>query len=294
MKLDLTKCNVCPRMCGNNRYLEPGYCKASAEMAINLYQLHCGEEPNITGEKGSGTIFFSFCNTNCAYCQNFTISQFGWGKEISKEQLLTIMFELQASGANNINLVTPTHYTPQLIETLKEAKKQGLKIPVIWNSNAYESVEALRELEGLVDIYLPDFRYFDSLAAQKYSDAANYPEIAPLAVKEMFRQVGHIKEVNGIAIKGLMIRILLLPNNVNRVDLILQWIFDNLGIDAHISLMGQYYPTYKTAAYPEINRSITQEEYEYAVKCVNKIGFENGYIQDRGSTKDWTPEFKEN
>jgi putative pyruvate formate lyase activating enzyme len=291
--LSLRECNVCPRMCGDNRYVTTGYCKAGAKVKINLYQRHFGEEPNLSQVRGSGTIFFSHCNTNCIYCQNFSISQFGWGKEISQKELVDIMLNLQGSGVNNINLVTPTHFTPLIIEAIIAAKSKGLNIPIVWNSNAYERVEVLKELEGLVDIYLPDFRYFDRIAAKKYSDAEDYPDVAALAIREMFRQVSHIKEVNELAVKGLMIRILLLPGNVNRVDQILEWIAENLGTETYISLMGQYYPTYRAVGYPEINRAVSAEEYDFAVEKLKALGFENGYIQERGSSDEWTPKFFE-
>jgi len=280
-------------MCGVNRFKEVGYCGAKESMVINLYQLHFGEEPNLAKDNGSGTIFFSHCNTSCVYCQNFSISQFGWGKKVSIKRVTDIMLGFQDSGANNINLVTPTHFTPQIIESIKCAKATGLSIPIVWNSNAYESVAALKELEGLVDIYIPDFRYFNNDAAKKYSNAADYPEVAVKAVQEMFRQVGHIKEENGIAVKGLMIRILILPGNVNRVDRILDWIYVNIGQETNISLMGQYYPTYRTSAYPEINRAVTQEEYDFALNKLNSLGFKNGFIQEIGGSREWTPEFIE-
>ncbi len=289
--ITLKECNVCPRMCRVNRYETAGYCKAGVTLKINLYQLHFGEEPNLSNNKGSGAIFFSYCNTNCVYCQNFSISQFGWGKEISKSELSDIMIKLQELGANNINLVTPTHFTPQIIDSLQMAKKDGLTVPVVWNSNAYESIDTLRKLEGLVDIYLPDFRYFDNLAAKKYSDAEDYPDVAAKAILEMLRQVGHIKEKDGLAFKGLMIRVLLLPGNKNKADKILEWIKQHLGNETYISLMGQYYPTYRASAYPELNRSVSQEEYNYIVEILNSLGFENGYIQDRTSSEDWTPKF---
>jgi putative pyruvate formate lyase activating enzyme len=201
------------------------------------------------------------------------------------------MLSLQDSGAHNINLVTPSHYALQLIDVLKLARKNGLKIPVIWNTNSYERIETLQALEGLIDIYLPDFRYFDSDASSKYSDANDYPEIAQAALKEMVRQVGHLKEKDGIAQSGVMIRLLVIPKNVNRIDKVMKWIHDNLGPETFISLMGQYYPTYRSVAFPEINRSITEEEYESAVKVLTDLGFENGYIQGVGSNEDWTPKF---
>ena len=291
--LSLTECNICPRLCGNDRFTDTGYCKAGSRIKINLYQRHFGEEPNLGSDRGSGTVFFSHCNTNCIYCQNFSISQFGWGKEVEIEELAEIMISLRDSGVCNINLVTPTHFTPLVKEAIILAKQRGLSIPIVWNSNAYERVEALQELEGVVDIYLPDFRYFDRLAAKKYSEAEDYPEVAQKALLEMFRQVGHIEEKDNIAVKGLMIRLLLLPNNVNRIDLALEWIAKNLGRETYISLMGQYYPTYRAVAFPELNRAISAQEYDDAVNKLNSLGFENGYIQERGGDKDWTPKFSE-
>jgi putative pyruvate formate lyase activating enzyme len=276
-------------MCGVNRYQEVGVCRANASMMINAYHLHFGEEPNLSGKNGSGTIFFSHCNTNCVYCQNFSISQFGWGTETSNEELADIMLGLQDAGANNINLVTPTHYTPQIIQSIKLAKAKGLTIPIVWNSNAYENVETLKELEGLVDIYLPDFRYFDNTIAEKYSNAKNYTEYATKAISEMYRQVGHIKEKNDIAYRGLMIRILVLPNNINQVDKILDWIYDNIGRETYINLMEQYYPTYRAAAYPEINRPITKEEYYETVNKLISLGFDNGFVQGKKGNIKWTP-----
>ncbi len=293
--LNLEECNVCPHKCGVNRYIETGYCKADINVKLNLYQINFTDEPNLSSKNGSGNIYFSHCNTSCVYCNSFSVSQFGWGKVVSKQSLADIMIGFEQSGVNNVHLVTPTHYSPQIIEGIKLAKEMGLSVPIVWNSNAYENVETLRELEGLVDIYLPDFRYFDSKAAKDYSNAENYPDVAPKAILEMFRQVGHLKESNEIAKKGIMIRILLLPENRNRVDKILKWIHDNLGKRTYISLMSQYYPTYSTAAYPEINRVLTKKEYEFAVDKLEVFGFENGFVQDIKGNNDWQPNFaKEN
>lgn len=278
-------------MCQVDRNKTVGYCNAGTKIKLNLNQLHYGEEPNLTGTKGSGTIFFAHCNLKCVYCQNFTISHFGWGREVEQTELVGIMLNLQESGAHNINLVTPSHYTLQLIATLKEAKARGLSIPIVWNTNSYERVETLRELEGLVDIYLPDFRYYDNQAAKLYSDAEDYFEIASAAIAEMFRQVGHIKEKNGLAQKGLMIRLLIIPENKNRVDKLLEWIYHTIGQETYISLMGQYYPTYRAVACPEINRAVSTEEYEQVVKVLSDLGFEYGFIQELGSNDEWTPKF---
>lgn len=285
--LNLEKCNICPRNCGADRYKETGYCKADVNMKLSRYQINFGDEPNLGGEYGSGNICFSHCNTSCVYCESFSISQFGWGKTVTNIELADIMLGFQQSGANNIQLETATHYTPQVIESLKIAKRMGLSIPVVWNSNAYESVQTLRELEGLVDIYLPDFRYFDSKAAKDYSNAENYPEVAPKAILEMFRQVGNLKEKDDIAQKGIMIRVLMLPENRNRIDKILEWIRDNLGNQTYISLIRQYYPTYSTAAYPEINRILTEAEQKFAVDKLDRLGFENGFVQNVKENNSW-------
>lgn len=291
MRLLLENCNLCPRYCNINRFKTVGYCNAGAKIKLNLYQLHYGEEPNISGTGGSGTIFFAHCNMKCIYCQNFTISHFGWGREVDESEIVDIMLNLQESGAHNINLVTPTHFSLQLIEALKTAKEKGLKIPVVWNTNTYENLETLQALSGLVDIYLADFRYFDNESSKTYSDANDYFEVASEAIKEMHRQAGNIRDINGIAVKGLMIRLLVMPGNKNRTEKILEWIHHNLGKETYISLMGQYYPTYRSVAFPEINRAITEEEYDHAVKALQDLGFENGYIQDAGGSSDWTPKF---
>lgn len=293
MKLSISDCNICPRLCMVNRYKTVGYCNAGSKMKINVHQLHRGEEPNLSGSNGSGTIFFSYCNLKCVYCQNFTISQFGWGKEIEQTELVETMLLLQEEGAHNINLVTPTQYSLQLIKTIKAAKSEGLIIPIVWNTNSYERVETLKELRGLVDIYLPDLRYYDDKNAKIYSDAEDYFKVASAAIKEMFQQVGHIQEKEGIAVRGLMIRLLVLPENKNSIDKLIEWIFRNLGKETNISLMGQYYPTYRSVSFPVINRPVSREEYQYVLDILDKYGFENGYVQDLGGSEDWTPKFFE-
>jgi len=292
---ELEDCRICPRDCSINRYKETGYCRASADIKVNLYQLHFGEEPVLSGTSGSGTIFFSHCNLNCIYCQNYTISYEGNGNIVSEEQCLEMMLNLQEQGAHNINLVTPTHYSIQLARILHKAKLQGLKIPVVWNSNAYESVETLKRLDGLVDIYLPDLKYASSKNSGLYSHTADYPEFARKAIKEMHRQVGYLKcDDKGIAIKGLIIRLLVLPENIAGVSESLEWINSELGNETCISLMAQYYPAWQAKNYPELNRGIDKQEYNEVLYTLERIEFNNGFTQELSCSDEWTPDFTQN
>ncbi|MFA6923117.1 MAG: radical SAM protein [Bacteroidales bacterium] len=289
----LGSCKLCPHKCGIDRYKQTGFCNCSEKILINTYHLHRWEEPIISGNNGSGTIFFSGCNLQCVFCQNFKISHYRYGELYDIAELSNIMLELQNKKAHNINLVTPTHFSLQIKEAIITAKNKGLEIPVIWNSNGYEEVETLEMLDGLIDIYLPDFKYFDSELSLKYSGAADYPIKAKDAIKEMFRQVGNIKLKNNIALKGLLIRLLVLPENINGIENIMKWIFENIGNEVFISLMGQYYPTHKAKLFPEINRSITNKEYQFAIEQMEKYGFENGFMQEVGSSANYTPDFEE-
>jgi putative pyruvate formate lyase activating enzyme len=290
---ELQNCRICPRNCAVNRYKSTGFCHAPAELKINLYQLHHGEEPVLSGTRGSGAIFFSHCNLQCVFCQNHTISSKGWGKAVSDDECINIMLELQDKGAHNINLVTPTHYSLQLAEILHKAKDKGLAIPVVWNSSAYEKVEILQRLEGLVDIYLPDLKYADRAMSALYSQAEDYPEVARAAILEMQKQVGHLEcDVDGIASRGLLIRLLVMPNSVAGVTESLQWIIDYLGKGTRISLMAQYYPAGQADQIPAINRGITEQEYNEVVEIVEKLGFADGFIQELSCSADWTPDFK--
>lgn len=287
----LSNCNICPRNCNINRYTHKGYCKSSDKLKINLFQLHRGEEPVISGTNGSGTIFFSNCNLQCVFCQNAKISHLGKGDECTVDELANIMLKLQEMKAHNINFVTPTHFTPQIRDAILIAKNNGLNIPILWNTNAYEKVETLKMLDGLVDIYLPDFKYWNPETSKKYSHAIDYTQYAKNAIVEMHKQVGNLEIVDGLAIRGMIIRILVMPNNLNSIDPVLRWICTNIGVDVHISLMGQYYPTHLAEKYPEINRQITNQEYEFALEIMDKYGFENGFVQEVGSSADYTPNF---
>ncbi len=289
---ELTTCNICPRSCLIDRYRQTGFCGADANLKVNLAQLHYGEEPCLSGSQGSGTIFFSHCNLKCVFCQNHQISHLGWGREISSEELVQMMLELQESGAHNINFVTPSHYSIQLIDSILLAKMRGLEIPIVWNSNAFELVHILERLSGLVDVYLPDLKYAHSYYSKKYSFAENYPELARLAIKEMFKQVGnlHINEA-GIATQGLIIRLLVLPNGLAGLSDTLEWISRELGNQVQLSIMAQYYPACRAMEFPEISRGVYQSEYDSVIEKVECLGFENVYLQELSCSPEWTPKF---
>lgn len=292
MRPELTTCVICPRDCGVDRQHQVGACGLGATLTVNCSQLHFGEEPVISGQRGSGTIFFAGCNLHCVYCQNYPISQEHRGSPCSVPELVAMMLDLQRQGAHNINLVTPTHFTPQIREALVLARDRGLKIPVVWNSNAYEKVETLKTLEGRVDIYLPDFRYFDEAAAVAYSAAPEYPEVAKSAILEMHRQVGRLTvDDNGLATRGLLIRVLVLPGNLGRADLILEWIAQELGSDTWVSLMGQYYPAGRASQFPELARPVGRAEYDALADRLEDLGLSNGFVQEVGSSAAYTPNF---
>lgn len=283
---------MCPRDCGVNRYTTKGYCNSGVKAKISSYQLHFGEEPIISGYNGSGTIFFSNCNLSCVYCQNYTISQKGWGREYEQDDVVAIILKLQEQGAHNINLVTPTHYSIQLIEILKRAKKSGLKIPVVWNSSGYEKAEVIRELNGLVNIFLVDLRYYNSASSLKYSDAGDYPSAARKAIAQMNKQSKKVYFENDILCEGLIIRLLLLPDDLGNFRDNLKWIKNELGSDTYISLMSQYYPAYQAGNYPELSRGVSELEYQKAVDYMVELGFENGFIQEVFINSEWTPKFR--
>ena len=252
---------------------------------ISWYGSHQGEEPPISGTKGSGTIFFCRCNLKCVYCQNWQISQKPVNcKKITQDGLVGIFFKLQDDGCHNINLVTPTIWSVQLIEVLKKAKNKGLIIPIVWNSNAYEQAEILKKLEGLVDIYLPDYKYsYDNLAI-KYSNAPDYSQIAKEAIKEMYRQVGNLRvDKKGIGERGLIIRHLILPKQLENTRKCLEFI-RSISKNVYLSLMTQYNPLYKASEYPEINRSLSEKEFKTVQKWVEDLNFENGWIQEFDKT----------
>ncbi len=295
MLKNLEECQLCPYKCKVNRLEgKKGKCKASDKAKISLVSLHNFEEPCISGTKGSGTIFFSNCNFNCVFCQNYKISQEGMGEEVSIEFLANSMLNLQDKGAHNINLVTPVMYVYHIIEAIKIAKNNGLNIPIIYNSNGYENIETLKLLKGYIDVYLPDFKYSDNKLGKKYSNVDNYFEVTTEAIKEMYSQVGAPKlNADEIIEKGLIIRHLVLPNAMENTKNVLKWIKDNIDNSVYISIMAQYFPTYKSKEIGEINRKINIKEYEEIENYVYEIGIENGYMQDLGEhEEEYVPEFK--
>lgn len=275
----LELCNLCPRNCKVNRKKgEKGYCKAPSEITISSYFPHFGEEKVLVGKGGSGTIFFTYCNLGCIFCQNYTISHLGMGEIIDTETLATIMIELQNMGCHNINLVTPTHYVPQILEALFYAIPKGLNIPLVYNSSGYESLETLRELDGIIDIYMPDIKFWSPDISLQLANAYDYPEVAKEAVREMYRQVGNlITDENGIAIRGLIIRHLLLPNGVSSIKEWLEFLKREISTDVFINIMPQYRPLYKAYKYPLINRTISLNEYKEAVNLAKNMGFSRIY-----------------
>ena len=286
--MNLEKCEICPHECGINRTKKQiGRCKSTDKIKIALYSIHKFEEPCISGGNGSGTVFFSNCNLNCIYCQNYEISQEGKGKEISVEELADIFIKQQNRKAENINLVTPTSYTLQIIEAIKIAKKRGLNIPIIYNTNGYEKVETLKLLEGYVDVYLPDLKYYDDELGKKYSKVDKYFEIAVKAIKEMYRQVGSPKlDERGMIKSGLMIRHLVLPNNIENSKKILRWIKENIDENVYVDIMAQYFPTYKAKESKDLNRKLTKEEYKEIEEYVYDLNTKNGYMQDLGEHEE--------
>ena len=283
----LEKCTICPHNCGINRTQYVGRCKSTDKVKIALYSTHNFEEPCISGEKGSGTIFFSNCNMNCIYCQNYEISQQEKGREITVEELANIMIKQQENGVENINLVTPTSYALHIIEAIKIAKNKGLYRPIVYNTNGYENVETLRLLEGYVDIYLPDLKYYFNELGQKYSNVSNYFEVVTKAIQEMYRQVGPPKlDANGMMQKGLMIRHLVLPNNIENSKKVLSWIKENIDNNVFVSIMAQYFPTYKAKNVDELSRKLTKQEYEEIENYLYDLDLENGYIQELGEHEE--------
>ena len=279
---ELDRCNICPHNCNISRNAgKIGRCRATDKIKIALYSTHNFEEPCVSGAKGSGTVFFSNCNLNCVFCQNYEISQMGKGKEITIEELSKILIKQQEKGVENINLVTPTSYVPQIIEAIKIAKKEGLNIPIVYNTNGYENIDTIKMLDGYIDIYLPDLKYAENELAKKYSKVDNYFEIATETIIEMIKQVGIPKfNERGLMKKGVMVRHLVLPNNIENSKKVLRWLVDNLSKEIYISVMAQYFPTYKAKDFGEINRKLTKEEWIEVEEYIQNLGIENGYIQE--------------
>ena len=291
---ELKSCNICPHKCGVNRLNGiKGRCKCDNKIKIALASVHNYEEPCISGKNGSGTVFFSNCNLNCIYCQNYEISQLGKGKEITIEHLAQIFIKQQEKNVNNINLVTPTMYVPQIIEAIKIARKKGLNIPIIYNSNGYENVETIKKLNGYIDIYLPDLKYYSNEIAKKYSKIDNYFETAISAIKEMQKQVGNpIFNEEGIIQKGVIIRHLILPHHLLNTKNILKYVKENFDENTYISIMAQYFPTYKAKEDKLINRKLTKKEYKEIENYLYLLNLKNGYIQELGEHEEvYVPNF---
>jgi putative pyruvate formate lyase activating enzyme len=279
----MESCQLCPRKCGVNRLEgKSGFCHApGATLVVASFHPHFGEERPLVGNGGSGTIFLTHCNLRCVFCQNWEISQLGRGAEISVDDLAEMMLRLQQIGCHNINLVTPTHYSGPILKALDIAAKQGLRLPIVYNTSGWERLEILKVLDGIVDIYLPDFKYWESDMSAKYSSGAeSYPEVTRAAILEMHRQVGVAKPTeDGIMQRGLMIRHLVMPNNTSGSEQIMEWIAENLPKDTYINIMAQYNPLYKAYDYPELSRRITSEEYKKVVKRAQEMGLTNLDIQ---------------
>ena len=290
----LDKCMICPRNCKVNRINgQKGYCRLDDKIKIALASIHKFEEPCISGEEGSGTIFFCNCNLKCIYCQNHEISQENVGKEVSIERLAQIMLEQQSRNVNNINLVTPTMYVYQIIESIKIARENGLKIPIVYNSNGYENVDTIKMLNGYIDVYLPDLKYYLDDIAIKYSDAPDYFNVATNAIKEMYNQVGKSKfNERGIIQKGVIIRHLILPNHIQNSKNVLKWIKENFDDNVFVSIMAQYFPTYKAKKEELLNRKLSIKEYREIENYVFKLNLQNGYMQELGKhEEEYVPKF---
>lgn len=281
-------CLLCPRKCGTNRRTgQTGVCGVSSEIKVARAALHYWEEPCISGKRGSGAVFFSGCSLHCVFCQNREISDGKEGKVISKERLSDIFMELEGKGANNINLVTPGQYIPDIVWAVNDAKSRGMKLPIIYNTSGYENVTELKLLEGIVDVYLPDFKYMDSTLSARYSRAKDYPSVAKQALSEMVRQQPDvvIDDATGLIQKGVIVRQLLLPGHVNDAKAVLKYLYDTYHDHVYISMMSQFTPI-ALKDYPEINRTVTRREYERLVDYALKIGITNAFIQEGDVAKD--------
>ncbi|MFQ6003172.1 MAG: radical SAM protein [Candidatus Zixiibacteriota bacterium] len=282
----LRNCRVCPRRCGVDRLNgQRGICKVGKNPKVSSYNVHFGEEPPISGTRGSGTIFFTSCNLRCVYCQNFPISQLGHGSEVTTKDLAKMMIFLQSRGCHNINLVTPSHFIPQILEAVSFAWEMGFDLPLVYNSSGYDSIEALRLLEGVIDIYLPDMRYSDNRVAKRLSSAQDYVEVNREAIREMYRQVGNLViDGNGIAKKGLLVRHLILPFDLAGSKNTFRFVEEEISPKVYVSLMGQYFPSFKASFDVSINRKITEEEYEQAKESFFKSGLTLGWMQENRSS----------
>lgn len=288
----LEECNLCGRRCGVNRLAgERGYCEAGQVLEVASSCIHAGEEPVLTGDCGVGNIFLGRCNMKCVFCQNHHISQpegdtpSAW--EMSATALAQKLLSFQEEGCPTAGFVSPTHFAPQIFEALSQAAESGFRLPVVYNTNGYDSMELLALLDGLVDIYLPDFKYWNNEYGKIYSDTPNYPETTMNSIREMFRQVGKLQiNSEGTADKGLLVRLLVLPGDISGTEEVLRFIAEELGTDVFISLMSQYYPAHNSHRYPPLSRKLNPEEYSREVKTLEDLGFENGWVQDPVTSPD--------
>lgn len=284
--MDYKNCMLCPRKCGVDRSKEKGFCGMPDKLFAAKAYLHLWEEPCISGETGSGTVFFTGCNLRCVYCQNRKIAEGREGFEITSKRLGEIFLELQDKGANNINLVTPTHYVPHIISALDKVKDK-LKIPVVYNCGGYESTDTLKKLDGYIDIYLPDFKYCDSRLSKRYSNAEDYPEVVKSALDEMVRQTGSCQfDKNGIMQKGVIVRHLVLPGFLQNSKDVIEYLYKKYGNDIFMSIMNQYTPLEYVKDYPEINRKLTEKEYDEIIDFAAGIGVENAFVQEGGTVSE--------
>lgn len=295
----LNKCVICPHKCKVNRKSEEkGFCNAGYNPVISSAMSHHGEEPPISGNRGSGTIFFTYCNMKCVYCQNYQISQEFEGTKCSISELADSMIKLQNLSCHNINFVSPTIWIPQIVKALSIARNKELSVPTVFNTGGYDNPKIIKMLDGIIDIYMPDMRYSNDDMARKYSMVEEYVRYNRQSIKEMYRQVGGLKvDPEGVALKGLMIRLLVLPENIGGIKKTLDFIKNELSTDVYLSIMAQYHPTYKASRYPELNRMITAKEYLEVVKYAEKRGFSYGWTQDHislNSKEDlFIPDFKD-
>lgn len=304
----LSSCTICPRHCqvdrsgdenkreGKEEKEEEGFCKTGRKAIVSSTVAHFGEEPVLVGKNGAGNVFFGHCNLRCVYCQNWQISHPVGGarpNEITGEELAGRLIDLQNKGCHNINFVSPSHFVAQMVESISLAADRGLKIPIVYNTNAYDDLETLKLLDGIVDIYLPDIKYADDVAAVKYSQARDYWSVSKKAIAEMYRQVGNlILDENGIAQKGLIVRHLILPNDVADTEECLKFLAREISRDVSVSLMAQYYPTNKSTRVSLLDRKIRASEYDKAVSLLDKFGLKNGWVQEMEASETYRPDFE--
>ncbi|NIO04007.1 MAG: radical SAM protein [Proteobacteria bacterium] len=275
----LKSCELCPRQCRIDRLNgEVGYCCAGGDLRVSSVFPHYGEEPPLVGHHGSGTIFLAHCNLRCVFCQNYDISHHGNGERVKTDHMAQYMVKLQQIGCHNINFVTPTHYAPQIVAALPEAIELGLRVPLVYNCGGYESLEVIRLLDGIIDIYMPDVKFFSSDVAGKFCNASDYPEVVKLVLREMYRQVGELKmDSRGIAERGLLIRHLVMPRGLAGTEGVMRYVAEELSRDNYVNIMAQYRPVYRAAEYPDLDRPVTTEEFLEALEIARKYGLHRGF-----------------